>query len=571
MYFEDAINNPSLLTTNQTHGFEAHYKQDDPYWKNAQYGPTKFRTEERFKQYANAPTKPEYFYEKSEKYWGRSRRKNPFAKAKVYARPSEEKAKEILENYRNYERTPVEYYSAPDRWIVMPNPVSGIIKPNSVMESSTSRELYDMLNVPIPKAEEPRKRNTAGKIRPLVMRNDTPVSSTPLSTKRVGPDPHTLTPPKSPGGTHLLASPPRSPKDNTSVVQTNMRSSRFTDTVEEECSTGIDTVPSPAHGTISDPLGLHTASSRPASSHRPVKDTGAEKSDSHGGVRSFSRPVSRDGVPSPLDKLRESRSTPLGGFSFPKNEVHQLELDSNSVQYKRVQSVEGPMIVRVVPNKKIADSSAASVPTVQTWATFVDKAPIDPKLRCITPQRMSYSSSAPFDVLPGDTASMTDKHAALQLTTTKPSTAPNVLYTSTDAMPKGTPVSAPIKQLSHCEWKPPHVPGKSALRRACEKRELDSLLKTKSRNFPPEASRAVPISVAESRLIATTPSLTNSSFADGTIAADLTRISSTPAVRSLKRGGGDVLGASRRQVDASALAEALSRSSLLNDTSTEYF
>ena len=92
--------------------------------------------------------------------------------------------------------------------------------------------------------------------------------------------------------------------------------------------------------------------------------------------------------------------------------------------------------------------------------------------------------------------------------------------------------------------------GKSSLRKASEKRELERIMGTKSVTLPPENAAAVPIGLADVLPV----------YAK---AVESTGGGSPLAVRNGRRGGGDVIGASRRNIDDKLLMEASERSTLL--------
>lgn len=131
---------------------------------------------------------------------------------------------------------------------------------------------------------------------------------------------------------------------------------------------------------------------------------------------------------------------------------------------------------------------------------------------------------------------------------------------ASDGLPNASPLHSPVRLLKHCEWKPPVIPGKSAIRKAAEKRELDKVLKTKSRVFPPPNSPGVPVGVADRIQVYSAIPMGGSAASSG---EETLRANTAPLLLHDQRGGGDVFGASRRRVDNTVIEDACKRSSAL--------
>lgn len=441
----DPPSNPSTFSKNENYAYDAHYKLSIANKSTtSSNGKNSFSEEPRFKKYSTSPTKPETFSEPSVQYFGRTRKINIFAPVKALFHPdSRAKKKE--------ESSHVVYYDKPDLWRTKSS--CGVIKPTSVMESTSRRELFDVMVPTVHESnlQKPRKRGTAStKIRPLIMVIESPSEAmqTAGSLQHIPTSPTVLTGRHIPSGTSCLV----------------------------DLDEGSGTIAAPS---------MSSPDVRP----RPLS-------------RGASLIVDR--AMTPVQKLRESKAgLPKLGFTFPKDSP--IELDGNTVLYHRVVAPEGgEIVVPIMPRHKTQEFIPRGGTLAELHSSTRPRSPMDPYLRCLTPQRSPFAASrSTLDLQ----SSVGIDESSLQMTSrpnTVSSTYSNSYLSNSDAMPRGTFSASPIKPLSHCEWRPPVVPGKSALRRARDQKEQNAFMK-KSQVFS-SGSVSLPVSLMDIHGIQTSPS-----------------------------------------------------------------
>ena len=209
------------------------------------------------------------------------------------------------------------------------------------------------------------------------------------------------------------------------------------------------------------------------------------------------------------------------------------------------------------PGDGIVRTAPSGSTITETWATTFKQAERDEVLRLITPSKSTggapYLSAGTLDAL-----ELQLMQPQLTMVSGRPSSPQRELRYPHTALPGGSSPSSPIKKLNLREWKPPITVGKSFLRKASEKREIESILGTKSQTLLPETSSGIAVGVADTLPVRVNPV----GFGEDDLAPVV--------VRSLKRGGGDVIGASRRKISDAVLIEASERSNLLLTQLPEY-
>jgi len=475
----DQPNNPSTINTNENYAYDAHFKLSMAN-ANSKSNGIKFKAEPRFKKYATAPSKPETFSEPSVQYFGRTRKTNIFAPVKALFNPEgRNKSKKEKPHY-------VDYYDKPDLWGT--KAVCGVIKPLSVIESRSRRELFDVMIPAVqedeagPTAKGRRHRAASSKIRPLGLRTQ-PSLERQFAKNLLG---STAGSRSVPGPVSGPGSVPASP----AMPMSRPGSSGPTFLQEVGEGEGREDGEAEAYGgLVAPPLHSPGLRSRP---HLHPTSTEAQPHTSRGMT--------------PVEKLRESKANlPKNGFTFPKDSA--IELDANTVLYHRViEPGGGFVVVPILPHEKTQGFVPRGSSLAEMYASTFPRSPMDPQLRCFTPQKSPFATSRSSIDLQ---SSMVMDDSTLHMSSrpnTMSSSHSSSYFSSSDAMPRGAFASSPIKPLSHCEWKPPVVPGKSALRKKNDEKEMSAFLKMSTMsNAMSSKTVTLPISVMDTHGMSSSP------------------------------------------------------------------